>query len=141
MPETGLDIAGIVNTERLILPDVRVETLGGAIDGTAALSWRDTLSWLTALDIENLEPQAVTDALEGRLGGAVKASGTVEDGTWTLVVNRALIEGELQGYPFTLDAEASKGLDEVWRLARLTLDNGASPRPLVGRGRRTRRRG
>ena len=124
VPETDIDIAGVVNTERLVLPDVGVRTLGGSVNGTAALSWHDTLSWLAALNLENLEPGRLTEALEGRLGGAVHASGTVEGGSWTLVVDGARIEGTLAGYPFTLDAKASKGLDEVWRLDRLTLDNG-----------------
>ena len=124
VPETDLDIAGVVNTERLVLPDVGVRTLGGSVNGTAALSWHDTLTWLTALNLENLDPERATDALKGKLGGAVKASGTVEDGSWTLVVDGARIKGTLAGYPFSLDAKASKGLDEVWRLDRLTLDNG-----------------
>ena len=124
VPKTDIDVRGVVNTERLVLPDVGVRTLGGSVNGTAALSWKDTLSWLTALNLKDLEPGQLTEALEGRLGGAVKASGTVEDGSWTLVVDDARIKGTLAGYPFTLDAKASKGLDEVWRLDRLTLDNG-----------------
>lgn len=124
VPKTDLDIRGVVNTERLILPDVGVRTLGGSIDGTAALSWKDTLTWLAALDLKNLDPEKATAALKGRLGGAVEASGTVEDGSWTLLVDKARIQGTLQGYPFILDAKARKGRDEVWHLDRLVLDNG-----------------
>jgi len=124
LPKTTLDIGGSVNTERVTLPTLRIGTLGGRIDGNAALDWSDGLEWLTALDIANLQPGQQVEGLDGTLEGRIRTSGSLVDEKLQLQVPQLRIDGDLNGYPFTLDAVAARGEDEIYRIERLRLDNG-----------------
>lgn len=124
IPETRLSLNGRANTERLELPGIDIDTLGGGIEGSAGVSWKNGLSWLTDLDISNIDPSIQLPNLPGRLDGEVIASGSVAEGNFTLDVSKARIEGELSNYPFVLDARLDKGLDERWNIEKLKLDNG-----------------
>jgi len=125
VPDTDLSLAGQANTERLNLSSIDIATLGGTIDGSAALSWNDGIAWLAAIDLADIDPSVQLETLSGALDGAIRASGGVgEDGDWTVAVREAHVGGVLQDYPFTLDAVVNKGEDGVFRIDTLTLDNG-----------------
>jgi|GEM_PF-752054 len=126
VPEATLDIAGSVNTERVVLPDLAIGTLGGSIDGTASVDWSDGLKWLTALVIAELEPGQQVEGLEGVLNGRVRTSGSLQDEALRLQVPELSVAGELNGYPFKLNAVARRGDDEIYRIEMLSLDNGAN---------------
>jgi len=105
IPETALALEGLVNTERLELPAINIDSLGGGIDGSAALSWTQGINWLTDLDINNIDPSVHIADLPGLLGGKLVASGGVSDGNFTLDVSTAKVEGELSNFPFVLNAQ------------------------------------
>ena len=127
VPATAIDLAGRANTERLLLSDIDVGTLGGTVAGSAALSWADGIAWLASIDLADIDPSVQVETIAGSLDGAIRASGGVaEDGDWTLDLRQANVEGVLQGYPFTLDAVVEKRNDGVFRIETLTLDNGAN---------------
>ena len=125
VPDTSIDIAGLANTERVKVSDIGVDTLGGTIEGDAAVSWVEGLTWLTNIDMSNIDPSIQVETLAGSLDGIVRARGGVdENGDWTLDLDQARIEGTLQDYPFTLDTRIQRGTDGVFRIETLTLDNG-----------------
>ncbi len=124
VPDTTLAISGRVNPERLDLPTVRVDTLGGRIDGNAGVNFQDTLNWRGNLKIADIQPAKKYPDVTGRLGGVVAATGTVDDGRWTLALDQTRLEGVLRDYPFALDAKLGKNLRDVWSIQRFTLDNG-----------------
>jgi len=125
VPTTELALSGRANTERLLLDDIGIATLGGRVDGSAALSWTEGIAWLASIDIADIDPSLQLENLAGNLDGAIRASGGVgEDGEWTLDLRQAQVEGVLQQHPFTLDAVVAKGVDGLFRIDTLTLDNG-----------------
>ena len=125
VPDTDIALSGRANTERLELADIDIATLGGSIGGDAALSWADGIDWRAAIDLAGIDPSVQLETLAGELGGELRASGAVtEAGGWTLDLQRAHVEGMLQGHPFLLDAALSKGEDELFRIGELALDNG-----------------
>ncbi len=123
IPNSSIQLAGRANTERLTLPGIGIATLGGAISGSATLNWIEGIAWNSDIDIENLDPALHTPEITGQLDGKIIATGTVEDGNWTVDVERANVKGTLRELPFDLNAKLAKGLDNVWMLDSLSLDN------------------
>ncbi|WP_157736174.1 translocation/assembly module TamB domain-containing protein [Granulosicoccus antarcticus] len=123
VPATDLSIAGVANTERVKLPDIAVKTLGGTAKASANVSWKDLLIWDTNWVIKNIDPSLQIPEVSGKLDGNIKASGRVENGNWTLNLPTAKINGTLRNYPFTLDAKLSKGLDDIWLIDKVILNN------------------
>jgi len=124
IPASSVSLTGLVNTERLSLPDIGVGTLGGTIDGSVSVSWANGLSWLTELELANIKPQKQYPELAGLLNGHLQANGSIHDGKYTLDINQATVKGILSDYPFLLDAEIHKGLDNIWNIDTLKLNNG-----------------
>ena len=124
VPTSTLQLSGIVNTERALVPALSLDTLDGTVTGQAEVSWVDNLDWNSQLLFKNINPGVYREDLDGKLKGAIKASGTAADGNWTLDLQQANINGVFQQHPFELDAKLFKGTSEVWEINRATLKNG-----------------
>jgi translocation and assembly module TamB len=124
VPSTGLQLDGLVNTERLSLPTIEINTLDGTATGNATVSWADTLNWATQWALADVNPAALVVDLGGKLDGSVKASGVVNDGKWTVDLQEALVSGDLRGFPFNLDVALAKNIDNLWSLDKINLSNG-----------------
>ncbi len=123
VPATGINISGIASPERVTVPDINIDTLGGVANGNALVSFDAPLTWSTRWNLANLDPSIQVPDLQGQLNGDIEASGSVADGKWSLNLNEAVIDGELKELPFRLDAKLSKGLDDVWDIERVLLNN------------------
>jgi translocation and assembly module TamB len=133
IPDTQLSLAGFVNPQRLLLPDLSILTLQGAITGDAAVSFQDKITWLSNLTIKNINPAVKYPDITGQLNGRIKANGSVENGQWTLTVDHAEIDGVIRQYPLKLDVVVSKSLDDEWLVDTLTLENGNNNVAINGR--------
>ncbi len=123
VPATKIALSGVANTERLSLPGIDIRTLGGTAKASANVSWKDLLQWDTQWTLKNIDPSLQVPEVSGKLNGNIQASGRVEDGKWTLKLPKANINGTLRNYPFSLDAVISKGLDDVWLIDKVLLNN------------------
>jgi len=124
VPETTLTIKGLANDKRVSLPTITIGTLGGTAKGGADVSWVDGLDWKTQWQLKNIDPSIQVPEVTGKLDGIIDASGQVVDGNWTVNVEKATVNGVLRDYPFDLNAKLSKGLDNVWLVNDVTLNNG-----------------
>lgn len=127
IPDTQVSLAGFVNPQRLLLPDLSILTLQGAITGDAAVSFQDKITWLSDLTIKNINPAVKYPDITGQLNGRV------ENGQWTLSVDHAEIDGVIRQYPLKLDVVVSKSLDDEWLVGTLTLENGNNNVAISGR--------
>ncbi len=123
VPDTGITINGLANPERITVPGINMDTLGGSANGNALVSLDQPMVWSTRWRLENLDPSLHMPDLKGQLNGDFDASGVVRDGRWSLKLNEAVIDGELRELPFYLDAKLSKGLNDVWFIERFILNN------------------
>ncbi len=123
VPSTGININGLVNKERLSLPDIDIDTLGGAAKGQATVSWVDTLTWNTQWSIDDINPALQIPELSGNLDGSIQASGMANEGRWTLDLKKALVTGDLQNLPFKLDVVLAKTIDDIWTINKVNLNN------------------
>ncbi len=125
VPKTIVDLGGFVNTERAALDAVRLDTLGGEITGAVNAGWVDGIRWDTDLALADITPSVQFEGVNGQLGGDVVASGKVDKaGNWSLALDTLDIDGTLQGYPFILEGNIEKTLDDIWTINTLKLDNG-----------------
>jgi len=124
VPETTLNINGLVNDKRATLPSITIGTLGGTAQGNADVSWVEGLDWKTQWQLNDIDPSIQVPDVTGKLDGAIDASGQVVDGNWTVDVTKATVNGVLRDYPLDLNARLSKGLDNVWLVDNVTLNNG-----------------
>ena len=55
--------------------------------------------------------------------GQISASGEVRGERWSLKLDEAIIDGELRNLPFHLEGKLNKGLNNIWFVDKLTLNN------------------
>lgn len=123
LPETGISITGVANTERVTLPGISVNTLGGTASGSALVSLAEPMVWSTDWRIRNIDPSLQVPDLSGLLNGRVKANGALSSGKWSLNLEQATIEGALRELPFRLDTKLAKGLNDLWVIQHVNLEN------------------
>ena len=123
VPDTAVDIGALVNPDRIDAQAINIQTLGGTLAGSALASLAQPITWSTNWTIDNIDPSQHVPEVQGNLNGNIKASGTVDDGRWSLKLDEAIVRGNLRDLPFLLDAKLTKGLNDVWFIERITLNN------------------
>ena len=123
VPETQLTLSGMANRERLTLQDINIDTLDGTANGEAQLSLIEPMQWSTGLTINNIDPSLQVPDLDGQLSGQIRASGSIQNDQWSLKLEQAKVDGELRGLPFHLEGKLSKGLNNLWFIEHVTLNN------------------
>jgi len=123
VPPTDLQLNGLANTERLALPNITVETLGGKATANATVSWIDSINWATQWTLADINPVTLIPDANGNLAGNIQASGLISEGTWTVDLQQALVTGELRDLPFELDVVLNKTIDNFWNVDRISLSN------------------
>ena len=123
LPDTQLALAGTANLERLKLQDITIDTLNGTASGEAQLSLSEPMQWTTSWNIDNIDPSLQVPDLDGQLGGQIRASGSIQQNQWSLKLDQAKVDGVLRGLPFHFDGKLSKGLNNLWFVEHVTLNN------------------
>jgi len=126
IPDTAIDISTLINTDRIDANRINIGTLGGQINGLATVELAQPLAWRTQLQLSDIDPSHQVQDLQGELDGTIEASGLVGDGRWSLKLDEGIIEGQLRELPFLLNAKLTKGLNELWFIERMTLNNDAN---------------
>ena len=125
-PEARLRLDGQGNLAAFAADAVRIDTLGGSVEGRAAVGWRDGINWSAFFRLDQLQPERFWPDYPGRLSGMIGAGGDVVDGRWSLAVNQLDVQGELLEQPFALSGQVEGGAEGVWRIPELQLRNGAN---------------
>ena len=124
VPNTTIKINALANTDRISASEINIKTLGGELNGSAQASFAQPIAWSTRWHISDIDPSQQVPNLQGELNGNLQASGLVdEQGRWSLKLDESLIEGTLRELPFLLNARLTKGLNDVWFVERITLNN------------------
>ena len=123
VPDTAINISALVNADRIEATAINVRTLGGVLNGYALASLAQPVTWNTHWEISDIDPSQQVPEVQGDLNGNIQASGIVDDGRWSLKLDKAIINGNLRELPFLLDARMHKGLNDMWFIERITLNN------------------
>ncbi len=104
---------------------VAAELLGGSMEGTLALNWRDELLVNAELRVSGLDPSQLDPRVKGELNGAVNIRTQLEREGPRIDFGLDLAESTLHGYPLRLNARG-RYFKETLELASLDLRSGAS---------------
>ncbi|MGL4735158.1 MAG: autotransporter assembly complex protein TamB, partial [Enterovibrio sp.] len=107
LPSVKLQTAVRGNLEKVALPNLAIETLGGTIKGSVEAGWKDRVSWKTALRLNNIQPGKFDKNLEGNISGTLQQNGHLtEQGGWYVNVPKLDITGILREQKLSLNASA-----------------------------------
>lgn len=109
------------------------EQEGGSLISHGEVHWGETLEVIAQLRLDDLDPGAFTDAIQGRLSGTVEVSFAQESDRWRLEVPSVAIRGELQDLPLSLDARLAGNSDMQWNVEALDLRQGDNRLTVSGR--------
>ena len=123
-PPVGAHLRGAANPSRVVIPIVDLTTLTGFAAGSAAADWSNDVVWTAELSAREIDPSAHWPDFPGELHATVFASGFVSDGEWSLHVSDAHVDGELRGFPFSLDTAFDRQFDSTWQVETFSLENG-----------------
>jgi len=87
------------------------QTLGGSIEGSGKLDWREELAWEVAVAVNKVNPGSHWPEWPGTLTTRLNSSGRLLDNNTQLDMQLSQLQGQLRGYPvagaveFKLDGE------------------------------------
>ena len=132
IPDSSIAIRGFANPEKVLLPEIKVNTLDGAVTGKGGLQLGEKLTWVTNLVMTDINPGIQLAELPGKLNGVFVASGELVNQQWSVDLTQGDINGELRGLPFQVSSKLNKSLDDVLTIERFTLDNDANHLEAMG---------
>ncbi|MBD3894353.1 translocation/assembly module TamB [Halomonas sp. ML-15] len=134
LPATRLALAGAGDLEHFAWTPLSVTVdQAGSLISHGEVRWSEGLDVSTRLQLNNLDPGAFTDAVQGRLSGNAALSFAQSSEGWALDVPTLSIRGELQDLPLALDAELSGNSEMQWDIAALDLRQGDNRLTAQGR--------
>lgn len=101
------------------LPSLQVQAGQGRAEGQLSLGFADTISWKTALQLEQFDPSYWVAELPGLLGGPLRSEGRLQ-GEDLHAHASIQLQGKLRDQPTVLQLEASAA-GPSWQLPRLDL--------------------
>lgn len=125
LPSAALRLAGAGDLAGTQIETLRIDTLGGRVEGEGSVGWEPVLTWEARVSAEDIDPGTQWAEWPGRLGGKVASDGRLEDAgpAFRLAVDG--VRGELRGFPVAADAELA-GQGGTIRIDDLLLTSGPS---------------
>jgi translocation and assembly module TamB len=137
VPKTKIAISGKGDYSHFDASDIKVETLGGEVNGEAQVIWSDPtasggIQWLTELVLNNINPGQHWPGFPGKLNGNIIADGISKGEAWSLNVKQADIIGQLRQYPLALNTNLNRASDGEFTINRLSLNSGNNQVQVTG---------
>ena len=123
IPDSSVFIRGFANPEKVLLPEISINILGGTVTGKGGLQLGEKLTWVANLAMADINPGLQQADLPGNLNGIFAASGELVNQQWSIDLTQGDIDGELRGLPLKVSSKLNKSLDNVLSIERLTLEN------------------
>jgi translocation and assembly module TamB len=125
LPSAALRLAGEGDLAGTRIQSLRIDTLGGRIEGDGVVGWEPALTWEASLRAEDINPGTQWPEWPGRLGGQVASDGRIEDAGPVFRLAVEGVAGELRGFSVAADAEIA-GQGGAIRFDELLLTSGPS---------------
>lgn len=125
LPDTAVALRGEGDLEHFIWSPLSVSLQqAGSLISHGSVSWADGLAVSAQLLLNDLAPEAFTDAVSGRLSGNAELAFTQALDAWQLTIPELAIRGELQELPLALDARLDGNSDMQWNIESLDFRQG-----------------
>lgn len=104
LPEATLTLSATGDLASARISKLRLDTLGGHIEGKGEGTWDPDLSWDAELVADGIDPGRHWSEWPGRLGGRLISQGAMTDAGADLSAELEGLKGELRGYPVAATA-------------------------------------
>ncbi|MCG3742980.1 translocation/assembly module TamB [Vibrio cincinnatiensis] len=139
IPDQAVTLQGEGSLTQLILHQLKLNTLGGEIQGQAMVDWADLVHWQATLKMREIQPEIQWPDIQGRVSGQLETSGQLTaQGGWKVDLPLLDIQGEIRGYP--LDIKGQLTADDVvgrgeFRMSTSGLTLAHGPNAITAKGR------
>lgn len=124
VPAVALEVAGKGDLSGTRLQTLRIQTLGGSIEGAGEAGWDPAVRWDASLDVAGIDPGVQWPEWPGAVSARIASRGRLEAGEPVVSAGVQGLAGTLRGYPLAGDVRiAMDGLDDI-RVEELALSSG-----------------
>ncbi len=113
VPSAKLALQGSGDQRGTRITSLRLDTLGGHVEGEAEMGWDPLVSWEAELTAEGIDPGKQWAEWSGVVGGRVASSGILEDEGPDLNAVIEGLKGTLRGYPVEAEARVQMQGGEI----------------------------
>jgi len=99
LPEATLALSATGDLASARISKLRLDTLGGQIEGKGEGTWDPDLTWNAELTADGIDPGRQWSEWPGRLGGRLISQGAMTAAGADLSAELEGLKGELRGYP------------------------------------------
>jgi len=131
LPPAKLALAGTGDLTKTAVETLRLDVLGGRIDGAAKATFDPKVTWDAALRLAGLDPGRYAPDWPGDIEGRLTTKGSLEDAGPDLVAVIEELKGRLRGYPIAASGRVSMA-DGSTRIQDLNAESGTSRVKLQG---------
>ncbi|WP_394243640.1 autotransporter assembly complex protein TamB [Vibrio astriarenae] len=103
IPELVVSLDGKGTLSDIDLNYIKVDTLGGSIEGQVASQWEDLVTWQADVDLTTIQPGLYWPEAEGNVSGKLVTTGGLTDaGGWYIDLPTLDVQGIIREYPLEL---------------------------------------
>ncbi|MEA3273880.1 MAG: translocation/assembly module TamB domain-containing protein [Pseudomonadota bacterium] len=125
LPVAMLKLKGEGDMSGTRLEALRLDSLGGHVEGKAELGWEPAVRWDAQLTAEGIDPGKQWPEWAGHLGGEIASAGSLEAEGPDLTAVVEGFKGELRGYPVEAVAKVAMKGSEI-KIEQLQIASGPS---------------
>lgn len=104
IPDLAVTLDGRGTVDDIDLKYVRVDTLGGHVEGQVSSQWKDLVKWYANVELESVQPGLYWPEAEGSISGKLETTGGLTDeGGWFVELPTLDIRGIVREYPLDLE--------------------------------------
>ncbi|PMN30127.1 hypothetical protein BCT35_01835 [Vibrio lentus] len=108
IPALAIDLQGKGTTEQIELERLKLNTLGGELNGVVKANWKKLVNWQADVTLKDIQPGLQWPEAEGNISGSIVTSGELtEAGGWAIELPKLDIEGILREYPLDIEGQLS----------------------------------
>ncbi|MFA0678328.1 translocation/assembly module TamB, partial [Vibrio sp. 10N.222.51.A6] len=108
IPALTIDLQGKGTTEQIELERLKLNTLGGELNGVVKANWKKLVNWQADVTLKDIQPGLQWPEAEGNISGSIVTSGELtQAGGWAIELPKLDIEGILREYPLDIKGQLS----------------------------------
>ena len=124
LPPTNVALTGSGDLQHFSWAPLHVEMEAGSLASQGRIGWEEALDVSATLDLDDFDPSAFVDDLDGRLSGEAELSFHQDADGWQVTVPGVSIDGTLKSYPLSLEAKLAGDSSMNWQIDTLDFYQG-----------------
>ncbi|HSH48884.1 MAG TPA: translocation/assembly module TamB domain-containing protein, partial [Halomonas sp.] len=133
LPLTNIDLTGSGDLQHFSWAPLSVAIKAGRLASRGRIDWSEALDVSATLDLEDFDPSAFVDDLDGRLSGRAELSFQQSADGWRVRVPGVSLDGSLMSYPLSLEATLAGDSRMRWQIDTLDFYQGENHLSAAGR--------